>query len=135
MMNKYILDTNVLIDMKRGINGIRENIQNAGPENCFISAISIAELKTGYEISRDPEELQNIVFCTSKFTIIPVSENILDEFARMKAVQIRTEKKVPDFDLAIAATANTFGFTVVTHDEKHFSLIENIKRTDWNREK
>lgn len=133
-MNKYILDTNVLIDMKRGISGIRENIQKAGPENCFISAISIAELKTGYEISKDPEELQNIVFCTGKFTIIPVSENILDKFARMKAGQIKAGRKVPDFDLAIAATASTFGFTVVTHDEKHFSLIENIKRTDWNQE-
>lgn len=133
-MNKYILDTNVLIDMKRGISGIRENIQKAGPENCFVSAISIAELKTGYEISKDPEELQNIVFCTGKFTIIPVSENILDEFARMKAGQIKAGRKVPDFDLTIAATASTFGFTVVTHDEKHFSLIENIKRTDWNQE-
>lgn len=120
--------------MKRGISGIRKNIQEAGPENCFISAISIAELKTGYEISKDPEELQNIVFCTGKFTIIPVSENILDEFARMKAGQIKAGRKVPDFDLTIAATANTFGFTVVTHDEKHFSLIENIKRTDWNQE-
>lgn len=52
----------------------------------------------------------------------------------MKAVQIKTGKKVPDFDLTIAATARTFGLTIVTHDEKHFSLIENIKKTDWNQE-
>ena len=133
-MNRYVLDTNVLIDMKRDITGIRKNITYAGPENCFISAISIAELKTGYEISKDLEELQNIEFCTENFTVIPVSENVLNEFAKMKAVQIKIGKKVPDFDLTIAATAKAFGLTVVTHDEKHFSLIENIKRTDWNQE-
>lgn len=130
-MNKYILDTNVLIDMKRGISNIRERIVQADPRNCFISAVSIAELQTGYEITGNEEELKNILFCKEHFTIIPITDNVLEEFAKLKAVQILAGKKVPDLDLMIAATASLTDSTVVSHDEKHFSIIKGIRWKDW----
>lgn len=133
-MNRYILDTNVLIDMKRGTSSVREGILQVGPENCYVSSISIAELQTGYEITKNEDELQNINFCKERFKIIPVTEDILNTFAKMKAVQIRAGKKVPDFDLTIAATAKALNYTVVSHDEKHFSVIEGIKWEDWGTE-
>ena len=131
MSKKYILDTNVLIDIKRGTKGVREHVLKANPENCFISAVSIAELETGYILSKNEEELQNLNFCKEHYKIIPASEDILGVFSKIKADQILKGKKVPDFDLVIAATAKLMNCTVVTHDEKHFSLIDNLQRTDW----
>lgn len=131
MKNKYLLDTNVLINMGRGLFGIREKIISAGPRNCLVSAVSIAELKTGCHISGNAFEKANLDFCINNFRIVPVSGEILDRFAKMKAVQIGIGKKVPDFDLLIAATSVVHGLTVVSGDKKHFPLIQDILLVDW----
>lgn len=133
-MNKYLLDTNVLIDMCRGINGIRERIVGAGPGNCFVSQISLAELQTGYEMTHNEVENANLAFCRTKFRSLPVDDKVLDLFARMKAAQITGGRKVPDFDLLIAATAKCHNLTVVSHDAKHFALIDGIRLEDWSNQ-
>ena len=133
-MSKYLLDTNVLIDMCRGINGIRERIVEAGPDNCFMSQISLAELQTGCELTQNEVERINLEFCRTKFRALPVNEKVLDCFAQMKAAQIRLGKKAPDFDLLIAATAKCHNLTVVSHDFKHFALIDGIRLEDWTAE-
>ena len=130
-MTKYLLDTNVLIDMGRGVTGIRDRILNVGPENCFVSAISIAELQTGCDFTGNEQERQLLVFCKSRFQTIPVTEGILKTFSEMKAAQLKIGVKVPDFDMIIAATAKFHKFTVVTHDIRHFQSIEGVKREDW----
>lgn len=131
MNNKYLLDTNVLINMGRGVDGIREKIISAGPGNCYISSLSIAELQTGCELTGSEFEKKNLDFCRKKFTIIPVSDEILDKFANMKAIQIGIGKKVPDFDLVIAATASVHSLTLVSSDTKHFSMVQGIDLIDW----
>ena len=130
-MSKYLLDTNVLIDMCRGVNGIRERIVGTGPDNCFVSQISLAELQTGCELTQNEVERINLEFCRTKFRALPVNEKVLDFFARMKAAQITAGRKVPDLDLLIAATAKSYNLTVVSHDAGHFALIDGIRLVDW----
>mgnify|MGYP003315340579 CR=1 FL=1 len=130
-MSKYLLDTNVLIDMCRGINGIRGRIVEAGPDNCFVSQISLAELQTGCELTQNMIERTNLEFCRTKFRALPVNDKVLDMFARMKAAQIMSGRKAPDFDLLIAATAKCYNLTVVSHDSRHFALIDGIRFEDW----
>ena len=133
-MSKYLLDTNVLIDMCRGVNGIRERIVEAGPDNCFVSQISLTELQTGCELTQNEVERINLEFCRTKFRALPVNDKVLDFFARMKAAQITAGRKVPDFDLLIAATAKCHNLTVVSHDFKHFAMIDGIRLEDWTAE-
>jgi predicted nucleic acid-binding protein len=53
-MNKYLLDTNIVIFLFRQKFQIQEKIALVGLQNCFVSEITLAELKIGAESSADP---------------------------------------------------------------------------------
>jgi len=44
---------------------------------------------------------------------------------------IRNGEVVDDFDLIIAATAITMGYSVVSNNEKHFSKIHDLSLENW----
>ncbi|MFC5284307.1 PIN domain-containing protein [Pedobacter alpinus] len=50
-MKKYLLDTNICAYFLNGKFNLGERIENIGIENCFISEITVAELKYGVEKS------------------------------------------------------------------------------------
>jgi tRNA(fMet)-specific endonuclease VapC len=50
-LKRYLLDTNIAIFYMKGRFGLQQRFRNAGVENCFISEITLAELKFGVENS------------------------------------------------------------------------------------
>lgn len=52
MKMKYLLDTNICIFLLRGEYNVDKKIDSVGLENCYISEITIAELKYGAELGR-----------------------------------------------------------------------------------
>ena len=46
-MTQYLLDTNIIIFLLRSKHRIHEKIAFVGLNNCFISEITLAELKVG----------------------------------------------------------------------------------------
>ncbi len=55
----------------------------------------------------------------------------MDTFGRLKAELSRNGEVVDDFDLIIAATAITMGYSVVSNDEKLFSKIHDLSLENW----
>lgn len=51
-MNQYLLDTNICIYFIKGLFDLKSKFEEVGPENCFISEITLAELKFGVEKSQ-----------------------------------------------------------------------------------
>jgi len=49
---KYLLDTNICIYYIKGLYDLDRKFEAVGPENCFISEITVAELKFGVENSK-----------------------------------------------------------------------------------
>ena len=61
-MIRYVLDTNVLIDILRDRpHGIRERIQEIGIDNCVVSDITVYELYTGVAASAAPERNKDLL--------------------------------------------------------------------------
>ena len=50
-MKKYLIDTNIAIFYMKGKFELETKFEKANPENCFISEITLAELKFGVEKS------------------------------------------------------------------------------------
>src|SRR5204863_5936935 len=104
-LKKYLLDTNICIYYIKGRFGLDKKIAEVGNENCFISEITVAELKFGSENSEHKEQNRKIISeFIPKFSIIPIF-SALDFYAKEKS---RLRKKgivVDDFDLLIGATA------------------------------
>lgn len=130
-MNLYLLDTNICIYYIKGLHDLKTKFQEVGPENCFISEITLAELKFGVAKSQSKEKnrkaLENFL---SGIQILPIFP-ALDIYAEEKARLQKSGKIIDDFDLLIGATAVSFDLTMVTNNTSHFNRLNEIKLEDW----
>lgn len=132
-MNQYLLDTNICIYFLKGQFNIKEKIKKVGIENCFLSEITIAEMKFGVENSdRKERNRKQLAEFQSLFDIIPIFPS-LDIYAKEKTRLRKSGQIVDDFDLLIGATAVFNDFTLVTRNVKHFEILDNIKIEDWTK--
>ncbi len=130
-MKKYLLDTNICIYFLKGLFELHNKIEQAGIENCFISEITVAELKFGAENSSIPtKNRETIDKFLSNFTILPIITS-LDIYAKEKTRLRKKGKPLDDFDLLIGATAVSNNLILVTKNISDFDRLENIKIEDW----
>ncbi len=57
----------------------------------------------------------------------------MEIFGEIKASLFSKGNVLDDFDMLIASTALSFGYTLVTNNEKHFSKINELKIANWNK--
>jgi tRNA(fMet)-specific endonuclease VapC len=125
-LKKYLLDTNICIYFIKGQYSLNKKIAEIGEQNCFISEMTVAELKYGVENSKTIEEMRKTVEAfIPKFHIIPIF-NCLDIYAKEKAKLRKTGQLIDDFDILIGATAVTNNMIMVTNNVSHLKRIDNI---------
>ena len=130
-MKKYLLDTNICIYFLKGQFDLHKNIEAAGSENCFISEITIAELKYGVEHSNQViKNRETLAKFQNKFTILPIFA-ALDVYAKEKARLKKKGKLLDDFDLLIGATAISNNLTLATRNVRDFERLEGLNIEDW----
>lgn len=132
-MSEYLLDTDICIFYLKGEYNLEEKFQEVGPEHCFISEITLAELKFGVANSEQQEKhkaaLENFL---TEIQIVPIFQS-LDVYAAEKARLREAGNIIDDFDLLIGSTAVTFEMIMVTNNTDHFSRIENIELENWTK--
>jgi len=130
-LNQYLLDTNICIYFIKGLYDLKSKFEEVGPENCFISEITLAELKFGVAKSqakkRNQQALENFL---SGIQILPIFP-ALDIYASEKARLQKSGKVIDDFDLLIGTTAVSFDLVMVTNNTNHFKRIKDIILEDW----
>jgi len=133
-LKQFLLDTNICIYYIKGLYELKSKFEDVGPENCFISEITLAELKFGVAKSqakkRNQQTLENFL---SGIQILPIFP-ALDIYASEKARLQNSGKVIDDFDLLIGATAVSFDLVMVTNNTNHFNRIKDIKLEDWTNE-
>lgn len=130
-MKKYLLDTNICIYFLKGLYNLDQKIEKAETENCFVSEITIAELKFGVENSDNKEKNQKTVDdFVSKFTVIPIF-NSLNIYAREKARLRKKGTPLDDFDLLIGSTAISNNLILVTRNVSDFERLDGIEIENW----
>lgn len=115
----------------KGQFNIAQKIDSVGVTNCYISEITLAELKYGVEKSDRKEknklELQKII---DKFTIVPIF-TALDIYAEEKARLKKIGNILDDFDLLIGATAIANNLIIATRNVSDFDRLVNISIDNW----
>ena len=72
-MSGYLLDTNICVFFIRGQYALNEKFETVGFENCYISEITLAELKYGAECSNKVIENRTLIAELAKeINILPV---------------------------------------------------------------
>jgi predicted nucleic acid-binding protein len=120
-LNRVLLDTSVLI-------GARE----PGDLEGAISAASLAELHFGALVATDAEErarrAQRLGVIEATFDPLPIDAAVAREWGRLTAAvaQRGGRPRRRAIDLAIAATANVHGVSLMTADTADFAIIEDL---------
>jgi tRNA(fMet)-specific endonuclease VapC len=120
-MDRYLLDTDVMIDVSRGNADAASYIDSLG--DVVISIITAQELIVG---ARDKRDLEGIDSLVSTYPVEHIDAavgvlayDLLKRYA--KSDGLRT------FDSLIAATAMERGLVLASRNRKHFAMIERLR--------
>lgn len=129
---QYLLDTSICVFFLRGKLKLDEIIKEKGTDNCFISEITVFELRYGAENSDNPTKSHKAVdLFVNGISIIPIVGSI-KKYAKEKVRLRRLGKPMHDeFDLLIGVTAIENKLTLVTDNESDFQNLNDIKIENW----
>lgn len=135
----YLLDTNVLSDLRRRDRtnpGVAKWADAVEPSELFVSAISILELELGILLleRRDKSSgkvvrtwTEKKVLATFHTRILPVDLKVALQCTRLHVPDPRSER-----DALIAATAIAHDLTLVTRNSSDFSKMPVKQLNPWN---
>ncbi len=125
----YLIDTNVISEIRKGKRaniGVTSFFQNADEKHIpiYLSVITIGELWRGVKLLEYRQDSRTFTQLQRWFqTIIDEYKDFIIPFETDEA-HIWAELRVPhqenSIDKQIAATALSYGFTVVTRNDQHF---------------
>jgi tRNA(fMet)-specific endonuclease VapC len=129
---EYLLDTSICVYFLRGKLNLDKIFKEKGRENCYISEVSILELRFGAENSYNPAESHKAVDTFIKgLSIIPIA-SCIELYAKEKTRLRKIGKPVNDeFDLLIGVTAISNQLILVTDNLKDFERLQGIQIENW----
>ncbi|CAD5244658.1 type II toxin-antitoxin system VapC family toxin [Thermococcus camini] len=116
----YLVDTDVLIDVLRGVKEAKLYLTELAGEGLAVSVITISELFSGRD-TKDPVKREKVLKLLRHFEVIPVDSEIA-----ILAGEIRRDYGLHLGDAVISATAIVHGLTVVTGNIRHFERVGGL---------
>lgn len=127
-MNKYLLDSDILIYFLKGKQEVIEKLSQLPMDNLYISRINYTELIYGaYNSARVDENLKIIKPFLKKFKILEFDEDSSLIFAKEKARLKKSGNIIADMDLMIASIAIQNECILITNNLKHFQRVQNLQ--------
>ncbi|CAN5420658.1 type II toxin-antitoxin system VapC family toxin [soil metagenome] len=132
----YLLDTNICVFFLRGKMDLDNTMKEKGRENCYISEITVFELRFGAEnsddIAKSHEAVDDFI---NGLSIIPIY-GCIKRYAKEKVRLRKMGKPMHDeFDLLIGVSSVENKLTLVTDNVTDFQSIEDIKIENWFKRK
>lgn len=129
---RYLIDTNIIIYRLKNLGKVNDNFLKNKDKDMAVSVISYGELVFGAKKSKFVDKnLRTVNLIKEIFPLVDVNCDAMDVFGEIKAFAQKSGMPIDDMDLLIASTAIANGFTLVTHNIKHFENIPNLKLVDW----
>jgi hypothetical protein len=116
-----LLDTTVLVDALRGHSEALRYIEQL-PDRPAISSVTVAELYAGVRVEEE-EALHQFI---SIFNVFPVDASVAQRAGYWRR-DFGPGHGTSLTDAMIAATAETQGAELATHNTKHFPMLEHVR--------
>jgi tRNA(fMet)-specific endonuclease VapC len=146
----YLLDTDLLIFLVRGLKATRRRQQHlqavmvqqrcrraqADGDSVGLSAVTVSELEFGAHNSDNyEEEIAAVHKILTPFDVHGYDAVLCpQQYGRVRHELEARGKSIGAMDLLIAAHALALHGTLVTNNEAHFSRIEGLKIVNWLKE-
>jgi tRNA(fMet)-specific endonuclease VapC len=131
-MLKYLLDTNIVIDVlkRRPVEVLA--VFNANASRMAISSITLSELMYGAEkslnVNRNLEAIEEFV---SHLDVLPYDAKASQHYGQIKATLERKGEIIGENDIHIAAHAISQGLILVSNNVKEFNRVPNLALENW----
>lgn len=124
---RYLVDSDWLIDAAIGRPNALRMLDHLASEGLAVSIIAVAEVYEGAFGTPQPDEAIAVFRdYLDSFAILPLTDAVVERFARLRATLRTRGQLIPDMDLLIAATAMTAELTLVTRNVRHFERIPGL---------
>lgn len=127
----YCLDTNIIIDILKGDEKLKDKIINLQLNEIYITTITLCELYKGAFLFHDPDrKVKDVEEFVNSFLLISLDEKSCKEFGKIYLKLKNSGKVISEFDIIIASIVKTNNLTLITKD-KHFQNIDELKIEIW----
>ena len=136
MTSRYLLDTNVCIEIARGHHsGIQTRMAALFYSEVAICSIVWAELELGAHLS--PKGYARARAQIEVFSLLPqwpFDRASAERYAELRADLQRQGRLIGGHDMQIAAITLVHGLILVTHSTREFSRVPGLRLEDWQDE-
>ena len=129
MAGRYLLDTNIAIEVLRGDQALWERLRKE--RELFMNVVVLGELCFGAAKSdrREPNRAR-VSELASRMTILSCDEETSFVYGEIKSRLKGKGRLIPTNDVWIAATAIQHELALLTRDA-HFDVVEGLERESW----
>lgn len=121
MAERYVLDSDFLIEHLRGIIAARTFFDQLKGE-LFVSAVTVTELYSGIRHERHLQATERLL---RSIGIAPIDQHIAKRAGLLRS-QYRQSHGLGTPDALIAATVESLQATLVSFNQRHFSMIDKL---------
>jgi len=117
----YIVDTDVLINVSHNVEADISFVRQS--RTSYISVITATELLHGVRNNNELEITNKLI---DHYNILHINEQISEQAYQLVKSYFLSHSLLIN-DALIAATAIHYGYTLVTHNIKHFKVVAKLK--------
>jgi tRNA(fMet)-specific endonuclease VapC len=131
-MSLYLLDTDISSYLIReNDKSMAEKFVSHKKDHICISSVTYAELRFG-ALNKNSEKLNSrIRHLISLVHIVEFGKDAAEEYAKIRLFLEKNGTPIGNMDMLIASCALALGATMVTNNQKHFSLIPGLPLENW----
>ncbi|MBT9314003.1 type II toxin-antitoxin system VapC family toxin [Leptothoe spongobia] len=128
----YVLDTNTLIYLFKGMGRIGERMQSVSSGEVGISTLVLYELYVGIAKSQNPTRRKQLLeSLTSQSIILPFDQKAAKVASQIRARLESMGQPIGPIDTLITGVAMAQDATLITHNVKEFSRVGGLSIEDW----
>lgn len=124
---RYLVDSDYLIDAVGGVPSAVRTLDRLSDQGLAISIVAVGEIYEGAFGFPDPEAmLAAFREFLDDYVVLPLTDPIVERFARVRADLRRRGQLIPDLDLLIGATALQHDLALLTRNVRHYGRIPGL---------
>lgn len=134
---KFVLDTSTLSDLMGGDSKTVQRLTEVRRSDVCLPQPVIAEVAYGLarlgKTKRARVLRERFELFGKELPRISWTDEVSEEFGRLKALLEKKGRPNEDFDLAIAAHARVAGAALATRNVRHYERVPRLTVEDWSR--
>lgn len=129
---KYLLDTNVCIDLIRDRQTVVARTAAVLPDDCAVSSVTVYELFYGAEKARDPAvERRHVQTLLANVSELPLGSRAAEAAAKIRRTLESAGQVIGPYDILLAGHAMSTGLIFVTDNMSEFQHVPGLFIENW----